>query len=177
MGKLMTNLDRIFWLSLFAFFAIFSLQVYAQTVDDLGFFQQVLKYIQDFGGLTWAGKVAGGIFILTGAMKVSFLDKVWNFLGAYRPLVPLVLSLIAGIVNLAIDPGTEITWAGVMAYVTAGAGSMIIASLLEMVKAMPGLGATTIKIIEFLQIIFRASGPAEGKKIAAKQAMRANMAA
>ena len=165
---------------LFAIFialAFAGFNAFAQTSDDIGFFQKVLQYIQDFGGLGWAGKVAGGIFILIGAMKVSFLDKVWDFLGEYKPAVPLVLALIAGIVSLGIDPGSEITWAGVMAYVTAGAGAIILHSLLDMIKSIPGIGKTAIAVIDFLQIIFRASGPLESKKVAAKREMNKSMAA
>lgn len=149
----------------------------AQTGDDIGFFQRVFDYIAQFGGLNWAGKVAGGIFLLIGAMKVSFLSKVWDFFGEYKPLVPLVLSMIAGIISLGVDPNYQITWAAVTAYIVSGAGAIILNSILDFIKAIPGLGPLWVSAIEFLQLIFRSKQPLESKKIEAKRDMNAELQA
>lgn len=156
---------------------IFSFNVFAQSTDDLGFFQKVFEYIAQFGGLTWAGKVAGGIFLLIGAFKVSFLSKAFDFLKEYKPLVPIALALIAGIVSLAIDPSQKITWAGVTAYILAGGGAILLNQLLDMVKALPGVGKVVVAVIDFLQIFLRSSSPLESKKLAAKKEVRENLAA
>jgi hypothetical protein len=171
------SIGRVLGLFLIFAITIFTFTAAAQTPDDIGFFQKVLQYITDWGGLNWAAKVAGGIFLLIGAMKVSFLDKVWDFMGPYKAGVPLLLSLIAGIVSLAIDPGSSITWAGVTAYIVAGGGSIVLNSLLDFVKSIPGIGSLVVSIIDFLQIVLRSGGALESKKLAAKADLRKEMAA
>lgn len=121
--------------------------------DDISFFQDVLDYIDQFGGLPWMGKVAGGILILLATMKVSFLRSFWDKLGAYKALAAPVLGLIAGVLSLGIDPNSKITFAGVMAYIGAGAGAIIIHELLDAVKAIPGVGDTMKKVIDFIAMI------------------------
>lgn len=175
MARAITKIQDLIFLSICLILGVMSFQVFAQTAEDIGFFQKVFELISAWGGLNWAGQVAGVIFLIIGAMKVTFLSKVWDFFGEYKPLVPLVLALIHGIISLAIDPGTQITWAGVMAYVVAGGGSMVLNSILDFVKAIPGIGAIVVSIVDFLQIILKSGSVLESKKLAAKRELNEEM--
>ena len=142
---------------------LFGSFAYAQS-DDLAFLSQVLNYIDQFGGLKWMGQVAGGIAIIISSMKVSFLHKLWDKVGSFKAYVAPVLGLIAGVLSLGVNPEQEISWAAVMAYVTAGAGALIVHELLDAVKAIPGLGKIWVSVIDFLKIILKGPAPQSMKK-------------
>jgi len=110
------------------------------------FLAQVLLAVKEFGGLPWMAKISMIIMLLVGSMKVTFLrGLIWDRLGAAKAWVALILGLIAGILNLEV-----ITLPGVLAYIGAGAGAIILHQLLDLVKALPGISPFWIMIIDLI---------------------------
>lgn len=116
---------------------------------------QVLDMIRNFGGLPWFGKVAAIITLVLSSMKVSALnDLIWNKLGAFKAWAAPILGLIVGIVGLGADG--KITLAGVLAYMSAGAGALILHELLDTIKAIPGIGSMWVSVIEIIKSVLGA---------------------
>ncbi len=110
------------------------------------FFTQVLAAVQGFGGLPWMAKISTIIMLLVGSMKVTFLrGLIWDRLGAAKAWVAPVMALIAGIINME-----TITLPGVLAYMGAGAGAIILHQLLDLVKAIPGISSFWIAVIDII---------------------------
>lgn len=135
---------------------LFTIIVFAQetvplpveTVD--GFFTQVLTFVKQFGGLPWVLKVAGIAAILISTLKVSVLrELIWEKLGNAKAWAAPLLGLIFGITSL----GSDLTWASALAYMSAGAGAIILHELLDSVKTAPGIGSVWLSIIEVIQKI------------------------
>lgn len=131
-----------------------------QEMPVSDFLAKVLQVIKDFGGLPTVLKIAAIVLLLISSMKVSVLNELlWSKLGDFKPFAAPILGLIAGVLDLA-GAGT-VTWASVFAYISAGAGALILHDLLDSVKAIPGLGDVYVKLIELVQ---KALGPAATKK-------------
>jgi hypothetical protein len=148
MPKLTHRLSGLMMAS--SFLALSFLTAYAFAADVVtpgDFFAQVLDVITKFGGLTFVLKVAAIITLVISSMKVSVLnDLIWSKLGAFQAWVAPILGLLAGILHLA-DNGASISWASVFAYLSAGAGAIILHELLDSVKALPGLGEFWVGLI------------------------------
>lgn len=115
------------------------------------FFAQVLQAIHDFGGLPWVGKIALIVALVIASMKVSFLDDlVWNRLGKFQAWLAPVLGLVGGILGLAVS-GQPFSWARAFAYMSAGAGAVILHELLDTAKAIPGLGPIWVQVIAVIE--------------------------
>lgn len=112
---------------------------------DLDFLSQVLKFIQDFGGLPKMAKIAGVVLLVVESMKVSFLKPQWDKLGAYKMLVAPALGVVAGLVML---PSLNLEAA--MAYLLAGAGAILLHDLLQAVKGLPGVSLVAQKVLDIL---------------------------
>lgn len=150
----MKNALRIF-LSL-CMVMLFSAITFAQEtvpipVDTVeGFFSQVLTFVKQFGGLPWVLKVAGIAAILISTMKVSVLrELIWDKLGNAKVWAAPLLGLLFGVASL----GSNLNWASALAYVSAGAGAIILHELLDSVKGIPGIGSIWLSIIEVIQKI------------------------
>lgn len=119
------------------------------AADDVllqDYLAQTLDAIKAFGGLPWMGKVASICFIIVGSMKVSFLrGLIWDRLGSAKAWVSVGLGLVGGILSL-----DHVTVPAVLAYMGAGAGAIIIHQLLDLVKAMPGIGPFWIMVIDMI---------------------------
>lgn len=109
---------------------------------------QVLDLVKSFGGLPWMGKISAIVLLLLASMKVSFLRPLWDKLGRGKVLASLVMSLVVGICALGASGSLSIP--GVMAYLFAGAGAIILHELLDWIKSIPGLGAMYVAAINFL---------------------------
>jgi hypothetical protein len=121
------------------------------SVTTESFLTDVLKYVQQFGGLPWTLKVAGLVLLVVASMKVSFLKTlVWDKLGAAKAWLAPVLGLVGGVLSLGVT-GQPITIASVSAYVFAGAGAVILHELLDTLKSAPGLGAMWVSLINLVQ--------------------------
>lgn len=115
------------------------------------FLAQVLETVHALGGLPWAGKIASVVLLIIAAFKVSVLnDLVWSKLGAFKAVAAPVLGLVAGVLMLSVSPG-GITVAGLLAYVGAGAGAVLLHELLDMVKAIPGIGPLWVTVIGVIE--------------------------
>lgn len=114
-----------------------------------GFAGQVLEAIAQFGGLPWMGKIALLITLLISSMKVTAIRQLlWDKLGGAKAWVGPGLGLILGILTLAM--GGHLTLAGVLAWVSAGAGALILHELLDSLKKVPGLGAMWVSFIDLI---------------------------
>lgn len=131
---------------------------FAQDVEvpPMDFLNQILETIQDFGGLSWVAKIAAILAIIISSMKVSFLKTYWDKLGEAKVWLAPILSVAFGIISLGVNDETAITWAGVFAYMTAGAGAVFLHEILDSIKAMPGIGSMWVSIIDFIKIVLRA---------------------
>lgn len=112
------------------------------------FFNQVIDMIKQFGGIPWTLKVASIIALIISSMKVSFVRVFWDKLGWIKPFVASILGLIAGILVL-VNSG-NVSFAGVIAYMFAGAGAVILHEMLDSIKGIPGIGPTYVSIIDFI---------------------------
>lgn len=122
----------------------------AATVEPSAFFAQVLQVIQSLGGLSMLLKVSALITLIVASMKVSFLNNlVWKKLGEAQVWVAPVLGLVAGLLHLL--GGSAFSWAMVFAYLSAGGGAVFLHEILDSIKAIPGLGAVYIKLINLVE--------------------------
>lgn len=129
-------------------FAQETVPIPVDTVE--GFFSQVLSFVKQFGGLPWVLKVAGIAAILISTMKVSVLrELIWDKLGNAKVWAAPLLGLLFGVASL----GSNLNWASALAYVSAGAGAIILHELLDSVKGIPGIGSIWLSIIEVIQKI------------------------
>lgn len=138
--------------ALLLFFLSFSTIIaFAQdAVAPQDFLSQVLKFIQSWGGIPMMAKVAGVILLLVASMKVSFLKPYWDKLGSLQAWVAPILGLIAGILGLG-SGGAPITLASIFAYMSAGAGAVVLHELLDTVKAVPGIGPLWVSVIAIIE--------------------------
>ncbi len=137
---------------------------FAETapVSPLDFLGQVLSTIFRFGGLTWVMKISSVVMLLIASMKVSVLnDWFWSKLGNFQAWVAPILGALGGILSIAINGG-QINLASIIAYMTAGAGAIVLHELLDTLKAIPGLGAIWVQIIQGIENAL--GGPASHAK-------------
>lgn len=121
------------------------------TDPTTDFLTQMLDLFKNFGGLAWYAKVSGVIMLVVASMKVSFLNNlIWSKLGALQTWLAPALGLVAGIVSLA-SGGQPITLAAIMLYVSTGVGAIGLHELLDTVKAIPGLGALWVSVINVIE--------------------------
>ena len=114
-------------------------------ISPVDFLGQVLQAILSFGGLSWMAKVSSVIMLIIASMKVSVLNQwIWSKLGAFQAWLAPILGLVAGVINVLVGGGN---FASVLAFMTAGAGAIILHELLDTIKAIPGLGAFWVQII------------------------------
>lgn len=110
------------------------------------FLSQVMTFIKAFGGLPWMGKVAGVTMLIVASFKVSFMQPLWSKLGKWQVFAPLVLALAGGVLSMS-----PFTLPGLMAYMFAGAGAVVLHELLDAAKAIPGLGPMYVSAINFVE--------------------------
>ena len=122
------------------------------------FLALVLEKMKGFGGIPWTLKIAAILMILLGTLKVSFARPVWDKLGPYKALAAPVLSLLIGIVSLGANPNQMITGPGVVAYLFAGAGAIVLHELIDAIKSIPGIGPTYLNILVFMQTFLKKPG-------------------
>ncbi len=132
----------------------------ASELDLNSFLGQVLQAIKNFGGLPTVLKIASIIALIVASMKVSILNELlWSKLGAAKVWVAPLLGLVAGVLDLA--QSGQVTLASVFAYISAGAGAIILHELLDSIKKLPKLGQVYVTIIELIQKALK--GPAVKK--------------
>jgi hypothetical protein len=125
-----------------------------ETVE--GLFTQVVTFIKGFGGLSWMSKVAGITAILISTMKVSVVRKyTWDRLGGLKVWLAPALGLVFGIFSL----GSDLSFASGLAYVSAGAGAIILHELLDSLKELPKIGKAWTTIIGVIEMILGKSSP------------------
>ena len=122
------------------------------------FLALVLEKMKGFGGIPWTLKIAAILMILLGTLKVSFARPVWDKLGPYKALAAPVLSLLIGIISLGANPNQMITGPGVVAYLFAGAGAIVLHELIDAIKSIPGIGPTYLNILVFMQTFLKKPG-------------------
>lgn len=142
----MKKLSLLFASGLVAFFAATSAFAAEVELPAGDFFSQLVKTISDFGGLPWYGKVSGIILLIVASMRVTFLRSLWDKLGYAKAYVAPVLGLIGGIISL----GNDLTLASALAYVSAGAGAIILNELLSVLKAIPGISKVWITLFDII---------------------------
>lgn len=128
---------------------LFSVMAFAQEVTPQDFLSQIVKVVQDFGGLSTWLKIAAVLTLIVSSTKVSFLNQVlWSKLGVVgQKLLAPALGLVAGFLSL----GTTMTLAGALAYISAGVGAIALHELLDGVKEVPGIGPVWLSIIDLIE--------------------------
>lgn len=117
-------------------------------MDDSAFLNQVFELIKGFGGMSWMLKFSAVLTLLIASMKVSFLSGLWDKLGSFKALAAPMLALLAGTVSMVAAGGFSLQ--GLIAYLFAGAGAVALHELLDVIKAIPGLGGLWVTIIDFV---------------------------
>lgn len=115
---------------------------------DSDFFNQVLGYIGQFGGLSWMAKIAGICLLIIAATKTSFLSKYWQALpNIVQTLGAPLLALLGGFLSM----GSQLSFAAAFAYAFAGGGAVIMHELLDGLKTIPGIGSIYVTIINIVE--------------------------
>ncbi len=149
--ELLSLLMLTMFMSLYSFAAFTQTAVPPVVLAPSDFFAQVLAAIQGFGGLSTMLKISTVIMLIIASMKVSFLNtNVWSKLGSAQVWVAPVLGLIGGALSLGTG-ATPVSAASIFAYVTAGAGAVFLHEILDSVKAIPGIGAIYVTIINLVE--------------------------
>lgn len=122
----------------------------AVVVSPSDFFSEVVIAIQKFGGAPTMLKIALIILLIVSSMKVTVINKwVWSKLGAAQTWIAPLLGLVAGLLDLA--GSGQLTLASLAAYMSAGAGAIILHELLDGLKTIPGIGPVWLTLIAFLE--------------------------
>ena len=121
-----TMFNKISLCLMMMFFAVFAFaqDTVPQPVETIeGFFTQTLTLIKQFGGLPWVLKIAGISAVLISTLKVSAIRELtWDKLGNAKVWAAPILGLIFGVLSL----GSNLTLASALAYISAGAGAIIL---------------------------------------------------
>lgn len=155
---------NLFLCSIFVFLLTFVASAHAAEVEmpvgDL--LAQVVQLIKNFGGLSWYAKVSGIILLLVASMQVSIIRPLWDKLGSAKPYVALGLALLGGIFSL-----DHITLPGVLAYLSAGAGAILLRQLLDVLKAIPGISSIWVTVFDVLAAMLggESSAQVQAKKV------------
>jgi len=120
---------------------------------------QVLEAITKFGGISWVARIALFITLLIASMKVLPIRQlIWDRLGAAKAWLAPVLGAILGLLQLSMSG--QLTLPGVFAWVSAGAGAIILHELLDTIKKIPGIGAAWVS---FIDVVMNFLGTAKTK--------------
>lgn len=140
--------------------SLFGVLGFAQAViTPQDFFAQVLQAISDMGGLPAMGKIASVILLVVASMKVGLINSaLWDKLGDFKVVLPLILGLAAGIMMLP-----QLSGPAILAYILSGGGAVLLHQLLDMAKAIPGLGTVYVYIINLVEQ-FLSPAPAAADK-------------
>ena len=125
------------------------------------FANQVFAAVQGFGGMSWMLKISTIVLLICATMKVSFLVPLWNKLGNFKAAAAPVLGLVAGLLSY-FGGGTAFSLATLTAYMVSGAGALALHEILDMVKAIPGLGAGYVTAINFVTSYLGGGTPPAG---------------
>ena len=121
----------------------------ATSVSLADFLSEIFKAIQGFGGLPWALKIALIVTVIVGAMKMTVLAPMWDKLGAFKAWAAPILGLVLGV--LLMGANGSITLAGVFAYMSSGAGAVMLHEFIKTLKSIPGLGAIFVGILDAIE--------------------------
>lgn len=122
------------------------------------FVMQLVYAIRDMGGAGTLAQVAVIVTLLVSSMKVTVLNQlVWQRLGPFKVLAAPLFALVAGVVGLGAQ-GAPPSLARVVAYLSAGAGAIVLHQLLDALKAVPGLGPWYANALE---VVSRTLGATE----------------
>jgi len=129
------------------------------TLD--AFSVQVLGTIGKLGGLSTMLKISAVIMLVIASLKVSVLNKlVWSKLGPVQIWAGPVLGLLAGILGLGAG-SVKLSLPLVFAYITAGGGAVFVHEILDLVKAIPGLGPIYVQLISVVEGALGGSQPSQ----------------
>jgi hypothetical protein len=129
-----------------------------ETTQPSDFLVDLITTVKNIGGLSTLLKISAIIALLVSSMKVSSLNAlVWDKLGKAKVWVGPALGLLAGILGLG-AAGAPLSVALVVTYVTAGGGAIFVHEILDLIKAIPGLGPVYVRVIEIIEI--NLGGPA-----------------
>lgn len=125
--------------------------VASQTTVQAGdFATAVLQFVTTQGGIPWGLKIATIILLVIASMKVTALDNLfWDKLKTLQVYLAPVLGLVSGVLILAAQGNLSL--AGVMAYLGAGAGAVLLHELLDGIKGIPGLGSGYVSVITAIE--------------------------
>ena len=121
-------------------------QFIADGLSAIGQFQQA--------GLPVGLKIALICLMLIALTKTSFIQPAWNKLGAGKAAIAPILGMIIGYIFYG--NGGAFSWATTLAFMASGVGATGIHELLDMVKAIPGIGVSYVSIINLIEGILGA---------------------
>lgn len=121
-------------------------------VSEMQWIADAIAAVRGMGGSSGLAIASAIIALVVSLFKVPFFrDKIWDKLKFnQKAAVPLVLALVGGLVKL-----DHITLGGVVAYLGAGAGAIILYEIIDVVKLSDGINATVKAVLGFLQGILK----------------------
>ena len=121
----------------------------ADSLSLSDFITQIFAAAQNLGGVSWMLKVAFGVMVLVGALKMTALAPFWEKLGAFKAWAAPVLGMILGV--LLLGAGGKLTLAGIFAYIGSGAGAVFLHQFIKTIKAIPGIGPIFTGILDAIE--------------------------
>lgn len=140
-------------------------QLQASPIIDFGtFVKDASLTFSSMGALSGAMKIVCGIMLLLALAKVSadgkvpLLSSIWPQSDALKAWMAPILGLALGILMLGANGA--ITMAGVLTYASVGSGAIALHEILDTVKALPGLGAGYVAVINVIEGVLGGNPPA-----------------
>ncbi len=122
------------------------------------FLNQVFAAIAGFGGMPMVLKISSIVLLVIASMKVTPINQlIWSKLGGAQAFLAPILGLVAGLLGVA--GHVPLTWASAFAYLSAGAGAIILHELLDACKAIPGLGSLYVSAINLIESFLNPQNP------------------
>ena len=119
---------------------------------DVDFIKLLITDIKNFKSASLMLKISMIIMLIIGFTKVSIVRPLWDKLGKAKVWAAPLLSLIGAFASTVMT-GEKLTASVIFTFLVSGAGAVALYELLDSIRAIPGIGAVYIAIIDFLKSI------------------------
>lgn len=140
-------------------------QVLAQSIQSSSsittdqFIADAITAVGQFGqaGMPVGLKIALITLMIIALMKVSVLSSFWAKLGNFQAILSPILAIAIGYIFYS--NGAPFQWSTTLAFFASGVGATGLHEVLDMIKAIPGLGSAYVSIINLIEGALGGSSP------------------